>query len=135
MIAELIAQEYYPCLREATVHPTLRRICDKIICDEVAHIRFQVERIARIEARHHRGVVVIRDWLQIGLMFGTAFVVFRGHHRVLRTRLTLAAFVRAVVRRNFAAIEAMRALRGRVPSPAETAPAPLRPRTRLQPER
>src|SRR5439155_27364846 len=38
LIAELIAQEYYPCLQAATRHSTLRRICDKIIADEEEHI-------------------------------------------------------------------------------------------------
>jgi hypothetical protein len=36
---ESIAQEYYPCLGEVTRHPSLRRICDKIVCGEEAHVR------------------------------------------------------------------------------------------------
>ena len=34
IIAELIVQEYYPCLHDAADHPALRRVCDKIVCDE-----------------------------------------------------------------------------------------------------
>src|SRR5688572_30791410 len=49
IIAELVAQEYYPCLRAATTHPVLIRICDRVIAEEAAHIQLQVERIVRIE--------------------------------------------------------------------------------------
>ena len=111
IIAELIAQEYYPCLRAATPHPVLRRICDKIICDEEDHIRFQVERIARLEASRADRVVRMREALQSVLMAGTACVVFLGHSRVLETRLTFAQFLRRVLERNRRAIHAIRALR------------------------
>ena len=109
IIAELIAQEYYPCLQAATDHPVLRRICDKIICDEDAHIRFQVERIARLEALLPRRIVRLRDACQTVLMGGAAGVVYLGHHRVLSARLGFVGFISAVLRRNRDAITAMRA--------------------------
>ena len=108
LIAELIAQEYYPCLRAATDHPVLRRICDKIIWDEDAHIRFQVERIARLEADVPWRTVRVRDACQSVLMSGAACVVYLGHHRVLGSRFGFLGFVSAVLRRNRAAIGAMR---------------------------
>ena len=115
LIAELIAQEYYPCLRAATEHPALRRICDKIICDEEAHIEFQVERIACLEAGRHR-LSALRDLAQTLLMLGTAGVVFWGHRTVLESRHGPVSFVTAVLRRNRGAIEAMNERRARIKS-------------------
>jgi hypothetical protein len=114
IIAELIAQEYYPCLRAATPHPALIRICDKIICDEEEHIRFQVERIARLESTRGSPVVRAREALQTVLMAGTAAVVYLGHWRVLTTRLGFFQFVRRVLARNARAIRAIRRLRAGV---------------------
>src|SRR5688572_27073300 len=111
IIAELIAQEYYPCLHAATEHPALRRICDKIICDEEAHIRFQVERIARLEALLPWRIVRLRDACQTVLMTGAAVVVYLGHHRVLTSRFGFRGFVSAVLRRNRDAVIAVHAAR------------------------
>jgi hypothetical protein len=111
IIAELIAQEYYPCLRAATDHPALIRICDKIIFDEEAHIRFQVERIVRVEAALGAASLALRDLLLAMLMRGTAVLVYGGHRGVLAPQLSLVEFVGRVVTRNRRAIEAMRVLR------------------------
>ena len=108
IIAELIAQEYYPCLQLATEHPALRRICQKIICDEEAHIRFQVERIARLEAALPPGARRRRDIAQQVLMGGAAVVVYLCHRRVLRARMGFTGFFRAVGCRNRRAIAAVR---------------------------
>jgi hypothetical protein len=113
IIAELIAQEYYPCLRAATGHPALMRICDKIIFDEEAHIRFQVERIVRVEAALGARTIGLRDALLPILMRGTAVVVYFGHRRVIASRMGFQEFVAAVVTRCERAIEAMRALRAK----------------------
>jgi hypothetical protein len=104
IIAELIAQEYYPCLREATLHPVLRRICDKIICDEETHIRFQVERIAHLEAALPSWKRTLRDWAQTILMAGAAVVVYLGHRRVLNARVGFERFFWDVLARNRGAI-------------------------------
>lgn len=111
IIAELIAQEYYPCLRAATEHPALLRICDKIIFDEEAHIRFQVERIVRVEAALGTRTTAWRDVALAILMRGTAVVVYASHRRVIKSRLGFREFVEAVVGRGERAIEAMRDLR------------------------
>ena len=100
VIAELIAQEYYPCLRAATTHPVLVRICDKIVCDEEAHIRFQVERIARVEAGLGPARLRRRDLLQRVLMAGAACVVYLGHRRVLNARMGFGEFLRRALTRN-----------------------------------
>jgi hypothetical protein len=111
LIAELVAQEYYPCLRAATNHPGLTRICDQIISEEAAHIRFQVERIVRVEAAQRGCNVALRDRLQAGLMRGTACIVYAGHRRVLGTRLTFGEFVERLMRRHRRAVATLRLLR------------------------
>lgn len=111
LLAEIIAQEYYPCLRSATTHPVLTRICDRIISEETAHIRFQVERIVGIETAHRRTWSKLRDIVQAGLMGGTACVVYAGHHRVLSVRMGFREFIQRVYARQQRAIAAMRALR------------------------
>jgi hypothetical protein len=111
IIAELIAQEYYPCLRAATDDPALIRICDKVIFDEEAHIRFQVERIVRVEAALGAWSLALRDVALATLMRGTAILVYLGHRRVFAPHLSWPEFVGRVVMRNRRAIEAMRVLR------------------------
>ena len=106
IVAELIAQEYYPCLHAATDHPWLRQICERIISDEEAHIRFQVERIAQLERSLSPLKVRLRDLAQYLIMGGAACVVYVGHHRVLNPRTGFATFVAAVMKRNHAAIAA-----------------------------
>jgi hypothetical protein len=107
----LIAQEYYPCLQAATDHPVLKRICDKIVFDEESHICFQVECIVRVEALLGSWQIALRDRLQTGLMAGAALMVYRGHHRVLASRLGFAAFLSRALLRNRNAILTMRLLR------------------------
>jgi hypothetical protein len=111
IIAELIAQEYYPALRASTEHPVLARICDKIIFDEEAHIQFQVERIVRAEAARGFLSVRVRHVAQTLLMLGAACVVFAGHRRVLRPAPGARKFLACSLRRNRRALDAIRALR------------------------
>jgi len=111
IIAELIAQEYYPCLQAATDHPVLKRICDKIVFDEESHITFQIERIVRVEASLGFWQTILRDRLQTGLMAGAALMVYRNHHRVLASRVGFAAFLSRALLRNRNAILSMQLLR------------------------
>lgn len=111
MIAELIAQDYYPALREATDHPVLRRICDKIIVDEAAHIRFQVERIVRVEASLGSIAVFGRRAAQTVLMAGAATIVLVGHRHVLRRHPGARAFIASALARNRRALDLIDALR------------------------
>ncbi len=120
IIAELVAQEYYPCLSGTTRHPALRRVCDKLIHDEFAHIRFQVERIARAEADRGAGVLMLREGLQTFLTLGAALVVYREHRGVLAS-LGCAGFVARILRRNHRVITAVRRLHA-AQSVAERAP-------------
>jgi len=109
IIAELVAQEYYPCLRLTTRHPVLRRVCDKLIHDEFAHIRFQIERIARVEAGRGEGVRRLREATQTILALGAALVVYREHRQVLAS-LGCIGFTARILRRNHRVITAVRRL-------------------------
>ncbi len=110
IIAELVAQEYYPCLRFTTGHPVLRRVCDKLIHDEFAHIRFQVERIARVETDRGAGVRRMREAAQTILALGAALVVYRKHRQVLVSQ-GCVRFTARILRRNHRVITAVRRLR------------------------
>ncbi len=107
VVAELIAQEYYPCLRAATRHPALERLCDKIIADERDHIRFQVERIVRVEAALGSSARALRDLMQRALMEGVALVVYAGHRGVIGRQTSFGAFRARVVARNRALLAAL----------------------------
>ena len=109
LVAELVAQEYYPCLRKATTQPALRRLCDKLICDEFAHVRFHIERIAKLEAALSPAQRRLREHLQGALLAGTALAVYRSHRPVL-TSLGATAFFRRLLRRFRRASRAIRAL-------------------------
>ncbi|MGW4329036.1 hypothetical protein ACWEKR_24445 [Nocardia sp. NPDC004573] len=111
LIAELIAQDYYPCLRAATNHAALHRICDKIEYDEKAHVRFQTERIARLEAGLSDPAVGLRRGLQSVLLCGAIVVVYLEHRPVLRARLSFGKFATTVLRRNRRAQRAIEANR------------------------
>ncbi|OAI54487.1 hypothetical protein AYO44_14905 [Planctomycetaceae bacterium SCGC AG-212-F19] len=83
--AEVIALIYYEALRNATGSAVLRRLCDQILSDEVAHIRFQSERLALI--RQHRAgwqIPFINGWQRF-LFTGICLAVWWTHGRVYRT--------------------------------------------------
>jgi hypothetical protein len=132
IIAELVAQEYYPCLRAATHHPVLTRICDRVIAEEAAHIHFQIERIVRVEARQSPTLIKLRDAAQLILMLGTACVVYAGHRPVLNVRYGFLKFFRRLQARNRDALSAMTKLRRSTPPAARATAdrhAEFRPRS------
>lgn len=108
LVAELVAQEYYPCLREATRHPILRRICDKIIFDEHEHITFQIQRILRVEAALGDVRVALRNAAQTAVLVGAAAAVWINHRRVLSVKMGAAEFFRRTLERNRCALEQVR---------------------------
>lgn len=111
LVAELIAEEYYPGLRAATAHPALRRLCDQIVSEERGHVRFQIERIARVEAQLPGWSSAWRDRAQSLVMTATIAVVWLGHRRVLGVRHGFRDFARTVWRRHRGAMAAIRVLR------------------------
>ena len=82
LAAELIAKVYYAALREATGSPLLHRLCDQILRDEAAHVRFHVERLAILRARR-RPLLLALTHIGYRLFFeATCAVVWLGHRRV-----------------------------------------------------
>lgn len=97
--AEIIAKVYYPALRQATASPALRRLCAQISRDEVAHVEFQTERLARLR-RGRRGILLwLIDRAHRVFFAGTCLVVWHRHGRVLkRAKLSFRQYFAAAWR-------------------------------------
>lgn len=81
--AEIIATVYYAVLREATQSSILKSLCDQILCDELRHVQFQAEQLARLRAdRQWLGRISTRA-LQRLLFLGTILVVWLSHHEAM----------------------------------------------------
>ena len=82
--AEIIAKIYYPALREATGSIVLRTICEQILREEVAHVEFQTEQLARIRGgRPAFGAWATRVFHRL-LFYPTLTVVGVSHRVALR---------------------------------------------------
>ncbi len=84
LTAEVIAVTYYKALQDATQSPTLRTICTQILRDEIKHLEFQSETLAKI--RRGRGALAqaITRLLQRVLFTGTLVIVWHEHGTVYR---------------------------------------------------
>jgi rubrerythrin len=83
LTAEIIAQVYYAALRDATRSPILRALCDRILADEAAHVRFQAERLGTLRAGRGRVGVRLAVAAQRTLFAATALIVWNGHRPAL----------------------------------------------------
>src|SRR5262249_7311040 len=82
--AEIIARVYYIALHNATGSTVLRRLCEQILADEEAHVRFQAERLAILRSRGARWwLKCIHGWQRF-LFWGACLVVWWKHGRALR---------------------------------------------------
>jgi hypothetical protein len=84
LTAEIIAKVYYAALRAATGSVVLRLICDQILRDEIAHVRFQAERLAILRRQRARWQVWPAQVWQRVFFGGTCLVVWWTHGGVLR---------------------------------------------------
>ncbi len=84
VMVETHAMVYYNALRRATRSPVLRAICEQILADEVAHIRFQCERLAILHRRRPRWLRRLTMSLHRVLFVGITLAVWVGHRRALR---------------------------------------------------
>jgi len=82
--AEIIAQVYYRALRAATQAAALRKLCERILRDEVFHVRFQCERLAILRAGRSRLALSMTHALQHLLFFGALMLVGIKHAPALR---------------------------------------------------
>ncbi|HJQ69853.1 MAG TPA: ferritin-like domain-containing protein [Blastocatellia bacterium] len=83
IMAEIISLVYYRALRRATNSKLLRAICDKILSDEAAHVRYESEVIDHIRSSKPAAARWATESLHRFLFFGTTIVVYLNHKRVL----------------------------------------------------
>jgi hypothetical protein len=82
--AEIIAEVTYAAIREATGSTILRRLCDQILRDEVRHVQFQTDQLARLRADRPWWGRAATLAAQRVLFAGTALVVWLGHRSAIR---------------------------------------------------
>jgi hypothetical protein len=82
--AEVIAKVYYAALHGATGCAVVRRLCEQICRDEVAHVHFQTERLARLRRGRRRWVLGLMRAAHRVFYFGTCLVVWHKHGRCAR---------------------------------------------------
>lgn len=82
--AEILARPYYSALRDATGSRLLRSICERILDEESAHLRFQAFALRRFQKRHSE---LVRALIKSGhgmLLALTAGLVWCSHRSVFR---------------------------------------------------
>ena len=82
--AEIIAKVYYAALGKATRSPMLGRICERILRDEEAHVRFQAERLAILRRDRPELGMMLTRLLYRALFLGACLVVWRNHGEAMR---------------------------------------------------
>ena len=82
--AEIIAKVYYAVLREASQSVILRRLCDQILSDELRHVQFQAEQLAKLRLGRKWLGRTLTMGLQRFLFLGTTLVVWLFHRRTIR---------------------------------------------------
>ena len=134
--AEIIAQVYYIALRDATGSLVLRRLCEQILRDEDAHVRFQCERLALLRQRDGRCRLALKRLAQRSFFLGTCLVFWLKHAPVMRAGgFGFLSFLRAGRRQMNVAARIMHprqyrfAQHGKDVAPvADAKPAPATPR-------
>jgi hypothetical protein len=91
--AEIIAKVYYPALRGATESTVLHAICEQVQREEIAHVEFQTEQLARMRLGRPLVIRYMINALHRLLFYPTVVVVALSHRRALRAGgLSLASF-------------------------------------------
>ena len=84
VMVEAHALIYYNAVRQATNCPVLRRICEQILSDEVAHVRFQSERLAILHRDRPHWLRALTMLLHRIFFIGVTLAIWIGHRRALR---------------------------------------------------
>ena len=82
--AEIIAKIYYSALGEATASIVLRAICEQIYREEIAHVEFQTEQLARIRVGRPAYCLCATRFLHRLRFYPTLIVVGLSHQMALR---------------------------------------------------
>lgn len=83
--AEVLARPYYAALRDATGSRLLRSICQVILDEEGAHLRFQAFALSRFQNRHSQAVRALIKASHIMLLATTATLVWMEHKPVFKS--------------------------------------------------
>lgn len=95
LTAEAIGMVYYLAIRRASRSALLRRLCDQLSRDEVQHLRFHAERLARLRSGRSRWRVGLACRWHRALLWGTCVLVWCKHRQALRAGgLTFGRFLR-----------------------------------------
>jgi hypothetical protein len=84
VMVETHALIYYAAIRQATRSPVLRGVCEQILADEVAHIRFQCERLAILHRNRPRWLRALTTGAHRVMFAAITTAVWAGHRRALR---------------------------------------------------
>ena len=82
--AEIIAKIYYPALRDATASIVLREICEQIQREEIAHVEFQTQQLARIRRDRPAYAIWATRLLHRLLFYPTLIIVAMSHRKAIR---------------------------------------------------
>jgi hypothetical protein len=82
--AEIIAKIYYPALRDATASIVLREICEQIHREEIAHVEFQTQQLARIRGGRAPYAIWATRLLHRMLFYPTLIMVAMSHRKAMR---------------------------------------------------
>lgn len=80
--AEIIAVPYYTALRGATSSELLQALCERVLGDEAAHLRFQASMVGRIACGRSPLIALAISRLHRLFLTCTVFVVWMEHKRV-----------------------------------------------------
>lgn len=83
--AEILARPYYAALRDATRSTLLRSICDRILEEESAHLRFQAYSMYRFQRQRSGAIKAAMKSLHAGFLLCTAAVVWVQHQSVFQS--------------------------------------------------
>lgn len=83
--AEVLARPYYAALRDATGSPLLRSICQLILEEEGAHLRFQAFALSHFQNRHSPAVRTLIKASHVVLLATTATLVWIEHKPVFKS--------------------------------------------------
>lgn len=111
--AEIISLVYYRALKRCTGSRLLAKVCDKLLSDEAAHVRYESELIIHIRNSRPGPVRQLVGLLHRVLFLGTTLVVYLEHRGVLEGGgydfVTFRADCRAEFSRCFTPAEIVRA--------------------------
>jgi hypothetical protein len=94
--AEILSLVYYDALKKSTNSDLLKKLCTKILADEMAHVKYESEMLISIRQSKSALSRALINFLHKFLFIGTVFVVYLSHRKVLnRGKYDFANFVAA----------------------------------------